>query len=159
LRPLGAKAEAIIEKDLQHRSRGRQWLKPAEIANGLSLKNMTQSVTRTTRKGRLVDVVTVAGDIEQSGKDYRARHDYVVDVESRRLVSSAFHGYVGVHGQEPMLTGYTIECEYDLPIPVNLRPKVGAVVPATARIEETATSYSLTISAKGKKLWSRDYPK
>ena len=160
LRPLGAKAEAILEKNLQRQSRGGQWLKPADLATAASLKNETQSVTRTTRKGRLVDVVTVVGDAEQAGRTYRARHVYVVDVESKRLVSSSsFDAYAGEHGQKPMLIAITIDAEYDLPIPANLRPKVGAVVPATAEMEEKATSYRLTISAKGQQIWSRDYPK
>ena len=157
LRPLGKQAEMIVKKDWEDQVRRFGEQKLTGLGNGLTLGNMTQSVARTTHNGAPVEVVTFAGNVVQAGETYRERFDYTVEVESKRLLS--VQQYAGRPGQETRLVGTPVEIEYDVPIPANLRPQVGTVVPATLRIEETATTLKLIMSASGQDISNIHLPK
>jgi hypothetical protein len=159
LRPLGTKGEEIGRKEV------RESL--ALFAEGLlgrgakfiHLKNLTESVTTETRDGRRVNVVTYAGDtpVVSGGQLVKERYVFDLDARSGRLL--AYRRYASVPGVKEELVGGIEMIEYDVPVPTTPRPQVGTVLPATLRIEETADTLKLIMSAGDKYIMTIEVPK
>ena len=164
MRPLGAKAERIVRKNLEETL--------AMFVNGqlglgrdLHLKNMTESVTTEVRNGREVNLVAYEGDTnvrytgetEAQGRPVRLRYVYELDAASGRLLS--YRRYASVPGVDEQLVGASEVIDYDVPLPTDLRPDLGPLVPATLRIEETPTTLKMIMSANGEDIANVEVPK
>ena len=164
MRPLGAKAEQIVRKSLVE---SLAMFVDGQLGLGrdLHLKNMTESVTTEVRNGREVNLVTYEGDTnvrytgetEAQGRPVRVRYVYELEAASGRLLS--YQRYASVPGVEEQLVGGSEIIEYGVPIPADLRPDLGPVVPATLRIEETPTTLKMIMSANGEDIANMEVPK
>ena len=158
LRPLGEKAAEMVRKDSQQALSVFAKGLPLPSKVDLSLKNMTQSVTSETRDGREVKVVTFAGDKDHEGKVVRERYVYEIDATSKRMLS--FKRYASIPGVKEELVGASEKIEFDVPMPADVRPRADPVIPATLRIEETATTLKMIMSAEGQDTgWVCEVPK
>jgi hypothetical protein len=155
LRPLGPRAAEIVSKD--SRQRLAMYLGGQMSEQHLGLENMTRSVSTEARNGRKITLVTYTGTLRSQTKPVTQRIVFELDARSRRLLS--IQKYAKLEGGAEELVGGTEKIEYDIPVPTSIRPQVGTVVPATARVEETATTLKLITSANGEDISTTEVPR